>query len=173
MTMRDPFAAPPAEEAQQPEIVGGPAVLPGTSPWEAPAPPLTLGVQPLPAEPELGITLKADGAPPWITYRSASVDDALKLFNEDGTKLAALMDRVQKANAHFAAGFTVPSGGGGNTGGGSNVPPAAAQPPAGAPASPGAGWEFKSGVSKAGKAWKAWMPPKHLKDSGTKPIFFD
>jgi len=74
----------------------------------------------------------------------------------------ALMEKVSKAGAHFAAQGPkkAPAGGGGGR----------QDPPAGAPPCPGDGWEFKSGVSKnSGKAWKAWMPPK---GSNEKPVFF-
>lgn len=142
MTAYDPFAAPPEPE---PKEVSAPA--------------------PTPAGPgEVVVTLKGGAGfeAPWIVIHGPDVASVSAQLNGD---LIDLMERTQNAAKKFSGGAaSAPSGGGGR--------PGRKEPPAGAPESPGPGWEYKTGVSKAsGKPWSAWMPPKGRDD--LKPVFFD
>jgi len=185
----DPFASAPADEAQteipepQPETVFDqpPAEAPeapAPAPKKAPAK-KAIGTYDKPTdEGKVVLTFKGGTGfdAPWIVIHAMSMQDAHdQVTGENGTLLAATMERVQAAGKHFAG-----MGGGSKSGGGAPqrqaAPAAAQQPPAGSPPCPGDGWVYKSGVSKsgpkAGQTWQAWMPPQHLKDAGTKPVWF-
>lgn len=189
--MEDPFASAPADdEAQAEQPAEETFAAPPAEPEPAPAP-----AKKAPAKKSAG-TLKVDVKPnilpvsegkvvltfkggvgfdaPWIVIHAADLQDAHdQVSGENAVLLAQVMDRTQKAGQHFASqGTSAPSkgnGGGGNTRQRSSAPRGATEPPAGAPPCPGPGWVFKSGVSKAGNAWKAWMPPQ---GSDEKPLFF-
>lgn len=164
----DPFGAAPApapEEAQQ--------VTPPSDPWQttpaAPAP-VVLGS----GEGKVVLTFKrgANFSDPWVVVHADSLDEALKFVTEDGAKLADLFTRVSRAaNTFHGEGGSSPAPVQRQA-----APAAAMDAPAGAPASPGPGWQYKTGITKSGKnqgkQWHAWMPPQHLKDSAD-PMWFD
>jgi hypothetical protein len=106
---------------------------------------------------KLTVTLKGGAGfdAPWIVVHTASVDEALEVFQSDASKLATLMDRVQSAGKHFTG--LAPAK---PAGGGAPARPGA-EAPAGTPEAPGPDWVYKTGVNaKTGKPWKAWMPPR-------------
>lgn len=86
---------------------------------------------------------------PWIVVHSDTVAEAVNTLQ--GEEMKQLIEAVKST----AAGFT--------TGGGAPAPKRPQGQPAAATQAPGGktpppGYEFKSGVSKAGKPWKAFMP---------------
>jgi len=185
MSDYDPFAAAPADEAQaapaepaQESVFDAP---PAEAPAKAPAKKapakkaaVTVDVKPniLPAsEGKVVLTFKGGSGfdAPWVVIHANDLQDAYEsVSGENAALLAALMERVQIAGQHFS-----------KLGGGKPAqaaparqaaPKPAQEPPAGAPAKPGEGWEFRTGVSKStGKPWQAWMPPRGSQD---KPVFF-
>lgn len=170
MTIVDPFAAPALEEAQQH------APAPAPSPWtsapaaETPTAPAAVAS----SNSEVVLTFKGGTGfdAPWIVIHAEDLESAHRAVSDEAALLADLMSRVQKAGSHFASTAPAKAAGSPNTAARSNAPQGATEPPAGAPASPGDGWVFKSGVSKkTGKAWKAWMPPQGRDDLS--PKFFD
>lgn len=149
----DPFAAAPAPEPEAPfdpapqesNVVSLPT-------QQAPAP----GV----VDPEkIVVTLKGGGGydAPWIVIHATSIQEADSLL---GAEMAALMEKVKKAGAHF-------SGGTATAAPAQSSAPAHQQAPAGSPECP-PGWEYKTGVTKAGKPYKAYFPPR---GSNEKPIW--
>jgi hypothetical protein len=166
----DPFGPQaqqaPAEEAQQP--------TPPSDPWSpppaaAPAPTVVQG-----ADGKVVLTFKGGTAfsDPWVVVHAGSLDEALSYLDPvNGPKMAELFERVRRASNLFlgsGGGAPAPSTNGSAP---AAAPAAANQPPAGAPASPGAGWTYKTG-SKNGRVWHGWFPPYAQKDS-LKPVFFD
>lgn len=156
----DPFAAP----APEPE--------PAASSLPATDKPATTVARPSLDEGKVVVTLK--GGPgfeaPWIVIHAGSPAEADALLN---TEMLELMGKVQRAAETFRGSAPVSSGAPApNTR--PSQPAQSTQAPAGAPESPGPGWEFKTGVTKAGrnagKPWKAWMPPRGSSES---PVFFD
>lgn len=102
---------------------------------------------------------------PWIVIHAMSLDDAYEQVSGDNAALLAkVMERTAAAAKHFGT-FkpAAPAGAPAQ----SRAPQQ--QPPANAPDCP-PGWEFKSGVSKAGKAYKGFFPPR---GDESKPIFFN
>lgn len=104
---------------------------------------------------------------PWIVIHGNTPAEVLSILEDTETK--ALLEQTQKVGQFFA-GMAKPSAAPAQASRGGGAPAGAQAPPAGAPESPGPGWVFKSGVSKAGKPWKAWMPPQ---GSDEKPLFFN
>lgn len=100
---------------------------------------------------------------PWTVIHADNAADALEVLNDP--QLEELLNRTQKVGQFFAN-QGKPSGKA-NGGSGNGKPAGAEQAPAGSPECP-PGWTFKSGVSKKGKAWKAYMPPR---DSDESPIW--
>lgn len=156
MTDHDPFAA--HEEAQQPE------------PAETPKP-KSVGTVSVDVKPNLlpldngSVTMTFKGGAgfeaPWIVIHATDLEDAHRQVSEEAALLASLMERVQKAGAHFASNGPANTGRGGNTGGVSAPPQGATEAPAWAPPKPHADFVYKTGLSaKNGKTWHAWMPPE-------------
>jgi hypothetical protein len=111
------------------------------------------------------ITLKGGAGfdDPWIVIHATDLDDAhSQVTGENAAVLAQVMDQAHRAATHFQKG-KAPSGPQPQRQ--SNAPQAAQQPPAGTPPAPGDGWQYKSGVSKSGKSWSAWMPPQGSNES--------
>lgn len=102
---------------------------------------------------------------PWIVIHAMSLDDAYEQVSGDNASLLAkVMERTAAAAKHFGTFKPAPAGAATAT-----VSRPQQQPPANAPDCP-PGWEFKSGVSKAGKAYKGFFPPR---GDESKPIFFN
>lgn len=167
MTVTDPFASAP-EEAQQPEIVGAPKVLQGTGPWELP----TVDVKPAPvvapsSGTEIVMTFKEGSGfdATWNVVHASTVEEADAILDE---KFAALLAK-QKRVAEFFRGGPVAAARGGNTSGASAPPQGATEAPSWAPAKHQPDAVYKTGVSKAGKTWHAWMAPEK---GGYDPKFF-
>lgn len=159
MTVTDPFAAAPAEEAQQPEPKSDGIVSLSQAK-------IDMGYKPAVAAPSDGkVVLTFKGGTgfdaPWIVIHAADLEDAHRQVSEEAALLASLMERVGKAGAHFASNGPANTGRGGNTGGASSAPQGATEAPAWAPPKPHADFVYKTGVSaKNGKTWHAWMPPE-------------
>ncbi|QGJ94816.1 hypothetical protein SEA_BLINN1_55 [Mycobacterium phage Blinn1] len=171
MSYEDPFANAPAtpEPAQAPQQD---EAQQQTAPTQvATVPTVTATVAPVAVSPagDLSVTFKGDGTytAPWIVPKYASVADALIDLGESPQAVAglsqaqrwmALFERSTKMAAHFASlgGGTPnakPAGGGG--GSGSRAPQAAQQAPGGEKRFCEHGeMVFKSGISKAGNAYK-------------------
>lgn len=116
---------------------------------------------------KLTVTLKGGSGfdAPWIVLHGDTASELLDQLND--SVLGDLIERTQTVGQHFASkGKSAPAA----TGGGRQGQPAGSQtPPAGAPDCP-AGWTYKEGVSKAGKAYKGFFPPR---GDESKPIFFN
>jgi hypothetical protein len=171
LTENDPFASAPADDeatryADAPNPTYGiPAAEDAAkSAAKMATPVFNVG----PSEGKVVLTFKGGTSfdAPWIVIHAASLQDAYnQVTHDNAVKLSDLMDRVQVAGQYFAGK------------GKSSAPaqqrqaaPAGAQSaPAGAPPAPGPDWTFKSGVSKQGKPWKGWMPPR---GSDERPLFF-
>lgn len=102
---------------------------------------------------------------PWIVVHANDAGDAVETLKDPAMK--ELLELTQNVGEKFVEmGPTKParSNGGGNRGG---KPAGAAQAPNGQ--EPPEGYVFKSGMSKAGKPWKAFMPAD--RNSGLQPIW--
>lgn len=156
--MKDPFATDEAE-AQETVLDAPPA--------EAPKKIGAVKVDVVPnvvTEGKVVVTLKGGSGfdAPWIVIHAASVEDANSQLNNE---LMELMGRVQKAGQFFSGQAPAKSSGGSSAG----APPrGAVEAPAGTPPAPGPDWQYKTGVGKNGKTWKAWMPPR---DSDASPVW--
>lgn len=172
--INDPFATP-ADEAQT-EVAPEPQDTFDAPPADAPEPKKAPAKKAAPkratkklAEDEdedagdypHSVTLKAGTGfdSPWIVLRGKTVEDLAEQFDgQPGSVLAKLMTRVAKAGEYFATQFSgqpaQPRGnGGGQRGGG--APQGAQEAPGGEKKFCKHGeMEFKSGVSKAGKAYQ-------------------
>lgn len=140
----NPFDEPPAEAPKKPAVKKV-AAKPDTN------------------EGKVSITLKGGAGfdAPWVVIHAVSLEDAYEQVSGDNAGLLAkIMDRTASAASYFS-GLRTPAA--------PAQKPAAQQAPAGAPECP-PGWEFKSGVSKAGKPYKGFFPPR---GDDTKPIFFN
>lgn len=136
---KDPFAN--ADEAQQ-----------TTNPTTETKKETTVSATPSPDTQSKIVTTLKGGAgfdAPWIVIHSDSVGEALEVLNNEN--IGDLMDAAQKAAAKFNNGKPAPAP---RRGGGK--PAGATQAPNGQ--EPPEGYTFKSGVSKNGRAWKAFMP---------------
>lgn len=114
-------------------------------------------------EGKVTLTLKGGAGfdAPWIVIHAADIPDAyLQLSGDNAALLVELMEKVKKAGVHFAGQPSQPV---------RSTAPQGQQPPAGAPECP-PGWTFKSGVSKAGKPYQGFFPPR---GDESKPIFFN
>lgn len=102
---------------------------------------------------------------PWIVIHSDTLEDALE--QAKNPVLKELMEATQAGGQHFAGmGKSAPAAGGNDR---SGQPQASQTAPAGSPDCP-PGWEYKSGISKAGKPYKGYFPPR---GDESKPIFFN
>lgn len=102
---------------------------------------------------------------PWIVIHSDTLEDALE--QAKNPVLKELMEATQAGGKHFASmGNSAPAAGGNAR---SGQPQGSQTPPAGAPDCP-PGWSYKEGVSKAGKAYKGFFPPR---GDESKPLFFN
>lgn len=160
LTLVDPWAD---EETTQEEVVTADSVF-DEPPAEAPkkaAPKKAAAAKPVSEREGVTITLKGGAGfdAPWIVIHASGLEDAYEQVSGDNAALLAkVMERTKAAAGHF-------TGKGAEAG----VKPAPQQPPANAPECP-PGWEFKSGVSKAGKPYKGFFPPR---GDDSKPIFFN
>lgn len=167
MSIADPFADEDTEVAEAEAVVD-------ESPFDAPpaeAPKKIAkksAAKPTLKESDEGkvvLTLKGGAGfdAPWIVIHATSLEDAYEqVSGENAGLLAKVMERTAAAAKHFTT-FKQP-----NTASAPARSPQQ-QPPANAPECP-PGWEFKSGVSKAGKAYKGFFPPR---GDDSKPIFFN
>lgn len=167
MSIADPFAD---EDTEVVEVVEVGAAVFDAPPAEAPK---KLAKR-APAKPSLRdsdegkvvLTLKGGAGfdAPWIVIHATSLEDAYEQVSGDNAGLLAkVMERTAAAAKHFST-FKQP-----NTTASAPARTPQQQPPANAPECP-PGWEFKSGVSKAGKAYKGFFPPR---GDESKPIFFN
>lgn len=157
ITMVDPFAYNDAPEEETPT-----STVFDAPPPEAPNPPAATVVSPR-AEAAGGekvvMTLKGGAGfdAPWIVIHAADLQDAYEQVSGNGAVLLAkVMDNLHKASQHFlrlTPAATQPAGP-------APQPPAYQQPPGGEQrfCSHGA-MSFKSGVSKAGRAYQGYFCP--------------
>ena len=113
---------------------------------------------------QTGITITLKGGSgydaPWIVVRANNVWEAVDVFSGD---TALVMQELQE-RVHAAASTFIDAGP-------KKLAPArpAAQsvdePANPSKPKPGDDWTYKTGVSKTGKPWKAWMPPKGSDES--------
>lgn len=176
----DPTPAPAAEEPLQSPPPEAPAKAPAKKAPAKAVGTVSVDVKPnlvgFDGEGKLTVTLKGGSGfeAPWIVVHAKDVDDALETFTGENTvKLQTLMDRVQRAAKAFAVDGPQAKTGGGGRPARQAAPAAATEPPSYAPAKPGDGWVYKSGVTKSGKnkgnVWEAWMPPQ---GSDEDPVWF-
>lgn len=97
---------------------------------------------------------------PWIVIRADSIEDAHEQVSNEA--LAGLMKQTKKVAEFFNGGANTQAANGPK-----GQPRAATQAPGGQ--QPPEGYEFRSGVSKSGKPWKAFMPID--RKSGLDPIW--
>ena len=97
---------------------------------------------------------------PWIVIHADDVEDALEQVNNK--QLGELIDQTQKVAEYFNGGANTQAANGPK-----GQPQAATQAPNGQ--TPPEGYEFKSGVGKNGRAWKAFMPID--RNAGLDPIW--
>lgn len=152
MTSHDPFAKAP-EEAQTVTIGGGEGIF--AQPELTPLP--IASVAPATSGVEIVMTFKEGSGfdSTWNVVHASTVEEADALLDE---KFAALLTK-QKRVAEFFRGGPVAASGGGNTGARSNAPQGATEAPSWAPAKHRPDAVYKTGVSKAGATWHAWMAP--------------
>lgn len=188
MTDYDPFDNAPDEAQAPPE----PSVWddPPAEPEPAPEPPAPAKKAPAKKAPAKVGTVSVDVKPnllpvddgkivttfkegsgydsSWVVIHANSIQESSDLLNQE---FADYLTRVKRVAEFFRGGPTAAAKG--NSPQRQQAPRAAQEPPAHAPASPGSGWEYRSGVTKsgpnAGKPWEAWMPPRGSND---KPVFF-
>lgn len=144
MTLQDPFATAPADDA----------------PAATPAPVASVNNTSTGTDPKIVLTFKEGTGfdSSWIVVHANSVDDADALLDQ---KFADLMAKTKKVAAHFrggepAAGAQRSSGGGQSSNG---RPAGATEAPDWMPAPPAPDWVYKSGF-KNGNTWHAWAPPR-------------
>lgn len=181
--MIDPFADAPADEAQTeaPEEVfaapptEAPAPAPAPAPAKKAAPKKAAGTVSVDVKPNLlpldngkvSLTFKGGTGfdAPWVVIHASDLGDALEQVSGDnGATLAKLMERVQRAGAHFtkvaptrpaASGATAPSAAPAQR---QAAPQAAQEAPGGEKRFCSHGeMNFRSGVSKAGKPYQAYF----------------
>lgn len=163
MTLADPWADETATTTQEENVADNVFDEP---PAEAPKKAAVKKVaKPTVESNREGVTITLKGGAgfdaPWIVIHATSLDDAYEQVSGDNAGLLAkLMDRTANAASYFS-GLKKPAA--------PAERPAPQQPPANAPDCP-PGWEFKSGVSKAGKPYKGFFPPR---GDDSKPIFFN
>ncbi|AOE44463.1 hypothetical protein SEA_LASTRESORT_53 [Gordonia phage LastResort] len=167
MTMEDPFAQAPVAAAAEPEQP------PFTPDPEAAAPAATATVtqtKPAPAvvgaDGKVVLTFKGgnDFSAPWIVIHADGLDEAAEFISvSNAPKLMDLMTRVQNAGAHFAgqAPAKPAGGGGGGQRSGGGAPAASQEATNGEERFCSHGkMTYRSGVSKAGKAYKMFACPE-------------
>ncbi|WP_237072132.1 hypothetical protein [Mycobacterium avium] len=170
-TPEDAFSAPPAEEPPAPTPPPAKKAAAKKAPAKAVAT-AKVDIQPnvLPikvdGDGKIVVTFKGGTGfdAPWIVIHATSVEDALnQVSGENATKLAKLMERTQIAGQHFAGLSPKPQGGGNGGGGGQrqqrqSAPQAAQEAPNGEKRYCAHGeMKFRSGTSKAGKAYQAFF----------------
>lgn len=162
MTYVDPWAEPVAPEPT-PEPATAPASV-GT---------VTVDVVPtiksIQLESKISLTFKGAGgfADRWLVAYVANPEEGLTLLNDP--KFKELLDLSKRIASYDGAGAPVAAPQGGNTGGRQGAPQGA-QAPSWAPPKPEHDFVYKTGVSKAGKTWHAWMPP--TKEDNREAKFF-
>ena len=97
---------------------------------------------------------------PWIVIHANDVNEANEQLNDEN--LADLIKQTKKVAEFFNGGANTQAAKGPK-----GQPQAATQAPSGQ--QPPEGYEFRSGVSKKGKPWKAFMPID--RNSGLDPIW--
>lgn len=163
----DPFATAP-DEAQSEVQPTEPATE------EAPKPEPKKGVAkkapakkaaPVEGDPD-GITLTFKGGSgfdaPWIVIHASDLDGAEDYFtDENKARLASLMKNVQSAGEYFVSQAPAgkSQGGGGQAQGGGQRQPQQQAPNGETKYCKHGEMQFKTGVSKAGKAWKGFFCP--------------
>lgn len=185
------YAPPPAPPAQQ-YAPPAPEQQYAPPPAAPAAPPAPQYAPPAPAAPAAapGVYADADGKfvltfkggsgfeAPWLVAHLGSLDEAHDLLRNpaNAAKLREVLESAQGVATVFQ-GLATGAGSSGQSHGAparQPAPPAAQAPPANAPACPGPGWQYKTGVTKtgrnAGNSWQAWMPPKGSNES---PVFFN
>lgn len=158
----DPFIE--HEEAQQPAI----SPITGEKTYTTGA---SVAIGSPPSNGEVVLTFKGGTGfdAPWIVIHGADLEDAHRQVTDEAVLLASLMTQVAKAGSHFAANGSKSSTQGGNTGGRGSAPQGATEGPSWAPPKHRDDAVYKTGVSKAGKVWHAWMSPEK---GGYDPKFF-
>lgn len=167
----DPFASAPDEAQTTPPE----AEAPQESPFDAPpagAPEPTPEVKTeKPARPvaqgdgKVVLTFKGGSGydAPWIVIHAADLQDAAdQVEGENAMILAKIMEKVQKAGSHFSSLAPTKPSSGGNGGGQQRqgTPQGAQEAPGGEKRYCSHGeMQYKTGTSKAGKPWKAFMCP--------------
>lgn len=91
---------------------------------------------------------------PWIVIHSNTPEEALAVLEAESVK--RLIDQTKKVASYFSGS---PARDNRKAPGVKGKPKAATTPPAGSPACP-EGWSYRTGISKAGKPWQAYFPPK-------------
>lgn len=153
----DPFATETAvDEAQQPTPETKPETKKKTTKKKETA---TVAEN---TEGKIVVTLKGGKGyeAPWIVIHANDVNEANEHLNDEN--LAELIKQTKKVSEFFNGGANTQAASGPK-----GQPQAATQAPNGQ--TPPDGYEFRSGVSKAGKPWKAFMPID--RNSGLKPIW--
>lgn len=164
MTVTDPFADEVVAEADAEDTAvfdAPPPEAPKKAPAKKAAPKPTVATD---SEGKITVTLKGGAGfdAPWIVVHAADISDAYMQFQGDNAALLVeLMSKVKKAASFFSGGS------GGNAA--RPAPQQAQEAPPGAPECP-PGWQYKSGISKAGKPYKGFFPPR---GDESKPIFFN
>lgn len=153
LTELDPFADVPADDSPEPFT---------EEPKKAPAKKVA-AKKPAEQPGREGVTVTLKGGAgfdaPWIVIHAQDIGDAYEQLSGDfAAVLVELMDKVKKAGSYFAAGSKQGASGGAPARPGNEAPP-------GTPAAPGPEWQYKTGVSKAGKTWKGWFPPRGSDES--------
>ena len=185
--MKDPFAdAPEADEAVEEQIEETEAPEEPTPAKKAPAKKaapkkkeaITVDVKPNLVAGDDGkhvVTLKGGSGfdAPWYVIHASGLDELEQLFSEDAGRLAALMERIQKAGAHFSGlGGSKPSGGSPQRG---QAPQPAQEAPGGEERFCQHGkMTFRSGVSKkTGKPYEMFACSERDRDAQCKPQFLN
>lgn len=160
----DPFAdAPDEAQTDTPTAEEAPVTETKTAPKKSTAKkPAAAAV--VPSEGKVVLTFKGGTGfdAPWIVIHAEDLHDAYDQVNGENAKLLAdLMTKTQAAGQHFAGMAPKGSSGGGQSqggGGGRQAPQGAQEAPNGEERFCAHGkMQFKSGVSKAGKAYKGFF----------------
>lgn len=151
-------------------------VAPEPTPEAAPEPKsagITIDVVPTQAggtESKITLTFKGAGGygDRWLVAHVVNPDEGLTLLNDP--KFKELLDLSKRIASYDGAGAPAAAPQGGNTGGRQGTPQGATQAPSWAPPKPEHDFVYKTGVSKAGNTWHAWMPP--TKEDNREAKFF-
>ncbi|GAB4584449.1 hypothetical protein [Nocardia sp. IFM 10818] len=159
MGFPDPFSS--ASEAQDTQPTNGGSV------FDAPAAPAAAPARPAAPSGDGKVVLTFKGGAgydaPWVVIHAADLQDAYNQVSaENAALLASVMQETQRAGQYFSGlGGSAPKGG---TGGGGQQRQQQRAPQESAPGGESrqcqhGEMQFKSGVGKNGKPWKAFMCP--------------